>query len=78
MKKHFERAQKLRKEVKDDTAKYEVTITQLKRKGQMRQFKQISYWFTLILKSNTLNKTATQNKNDSEEQYPCSGNHILV
>ena len=78
MKKHFERAQKLRKEVKDDTAKYEVTITQLKQKGQMRQFKQISYWFTLILKSNTLNKTATQNKNDSEEQYPCSGNHILV
>ena len=78
MKKDFERAQKLRKEVKDDTAKYEVTITQLKRKGQMRQFKQISYWFTLILKSNTLNKTATQNKNDSEEQYPCSGNHILV
>ena len=78
MKKHFERAQKLRKEVKDDTAKYEVTITQLKRKGQMRQFKQISYWFTLILKLNTLNKTATQNKNDSEEQYPCSGNHILV
>ena len=78
MKKHFERAQKLRKEVKDDTAKYEVTITQLKRKGQMRQFKQISYWFTLILKLNTLNKTATQNKNDSEEQYPCSGNHIVV
>ena len=78
MKKHFERAQKLRKEVKDDTAKYEVTITQLKQKGQMRQFKQISYWFTLILKLNTLNKTATQNKNDSEEQYPCSGNHILV
>ena len=72
MKKHFERAQKLRKEVKDDTAKYEETITQLKRKGQIRQFKQISYWFTLILKSNTLNKTATQNKNDSEEQYPCS------
>ena len=72
MKKHlqFERAQKLRKEVKDDTAKYEETITELKRKGQIRKFKQISYWSTL--KPNTLNKTAIQNENDSEEQHPCS------
>ena len=66
----FERAQKLRKEVKDDTAKYEETITELKRKGQIRKFKQISYWSTL--KPNTLNKTAIQNENDSEEQHPCS------
>ena len=66
----FERAQKLRKEVKDDTAKYEETITELKRKGQIRKFKQISYWSTL--KPNTLNKTAIQNKSDSEEQHPCS------
>ena len=29
----FERAQKVRKEVKDDTAKYEGTVTELKRKG---------------------------------------------
>ena len=72
----FERAQKLRKEVKDDTAKYEETITELKRKGQIRKFKQISYWSTL--KPNTLNKTAIQNENDSEEQHPCSLNHILV
>ena len=38
----FERGQKLRKEVKDDTAKYEETITELKRKGQIRKSKQIS------------------------------------
>ena len=31
-------------EVKDDTAKYEETISELKRKGQIRKFKQISYW----------------------------------
>ena len=70
----FEREQKLRKEVeiysKNDTAKYEETITELKRKGQIRKFKQISYWSTL--KPNTLNKTAIQNENDSEEQHPCS------
>ena len=66
----FERAQKLRKEVKDDTAKYEETITELKRKGQIRKFKQISYWSTL--KPNTLNKTAIQNEKDSREQHPCS------
>ena len=72
----FERAQKLRKEVKDDTAKYEETITELKRKGQIRKFKQISYWSTL--KPNTLNKTAIQNENDSEEQHPCSLNRILL
>ena len=40
----FERAQKLPKEVKDDTAKYEETITELKRKDQLRKIKQISYW----------------------------------
>ena len=70
----FERAQKLRKEVeiyrKNDTAKYEETITKLKRKGQIRKFKQIFYWSTL--KPNTLNKTAIQSENDSEEQHPCS------
>ena len=66
----FERAQKLRKEVKDDTAKYGEMITELKRKGQIRKFKQISYWSTL--KPNTLNKTAMQNESDSEEQHPCS------
>ena len=66
----FERAQKLRKEVKDDTVKYEETITELKRRVQIRKFKQIPYWSTL--KPNTLNKTAIQNENDSEEQHPCS------
>ena len=60
----FERPQKLRKVVKDDTAKYEETITDLKRKCQIRKFKQISYWS--ILKPNTLNKAAIQNENDSE------------
>ena len=36
----FERAQKLRKEqVKDDAAKYEETVTELKQKGQIRKFK---------------------------------------
>ena len=58
----FERAQKLRKEVKDDTAKYEETITELKQKGQI--------WSTL--KPNTLDRTAILNENDSEEQHPCS------
>ena len=66
----FDRAQKLRKEVKDDAAKYEETITELKRKVQIRKFKQISYWSTL--KPNTLNKTAIQNENNSEEQHSCS------
>ena len=66
----FERAQKLRKEVKDDTAKYEETISELKRKGQIRKFKQILYWSTL--KPNTLNKTAIRNKNNFEKQHPCS------
>ena len=65
-----ERAQKLWKEVKDDTAKYEETITELKPKGQIRKFKQISYWSTL--KPNTLNKTAIQNENDFKEQQSCS------
>ena len=70
----FERAQKLRKEVeihsKNDTVNFEETITELKRKDQTRKFKQISYWSTL--KPSTLNKTAIQNENDSEEQHPCS------
>ena len=70
----FERAQKLQKKVeiysKNDTTKYEETITKLKRKGLIKKFKQISYWSTL--KPNTLNKTAIQNKSDSEEQHPCS------
>ena len=66
----FERAQKLRKEVKDDTGKYEERTNELKRKGQIRKFKQISYCSTL--KPNTLNKTAIQNENGSEEQHPCS------
>ena len=35
----FERAQKLWKEVKDDTAKYEETITEVKRKGQIGKSK---------------------------------------
>ena len=38
----FERTQKLWKEVNDDTVKYEETITELKPKGQIRKFKQIS------------------------------------
>ena len=46
------------KEVKDDTAKYEETITELKQKGQIRKSKQISYWSTL--KPNILNKTASE------------------
>ena len=66
----LERAQKLWKEVKDDTVKYEGTITELKPKGQIRKFKQISYWFTL--KANTFNKTAIQIENNSKEQHPCS------
>ena len=33
----FERGQKLWKEVKDDTEKHEETITELKRKGQIRK-----------------------------------------
>ena len=59
----IERAQKLWKEVKDDTGEYEETITELKRKGQIRNSKQISYWSTL--KPNTLNKTAIQNENEN-------------
>ena len=39
----FERGQKLWKEVKDDTAKYKETITELKRKGQIRKSKKISH-----------------------------------
>ena len=72
----FERAQELGKEVKDNTGKYEETITALKEKGQIRKFKQIYYWSTL--KPNTMNKTAIPNKNDSEENHPCSSIHILV
>ena len=63
----FERAQKLQKEVKDSIAKYVKTITELKRKAQIRKFKEIFYWSTL--KRNTLNKIAIQNENDSEEQH---------
>ena len=59
----IERAQKLWKEVKDDIGEYEETITELKRKGQIRNSKQISYWSTL--KPNTLNKTAIQNENEN-------------
>ena len=66
----FERALKLYKEVKDDTVKYEETITELKAKGQIRKLKQISYWPTLKLK--TLNKAAIQNESNSKEQHPCS------
>ena len=66
----FERAQNLWKEVKDDTAKYDEMITELKRKGQIRKFKQISYWSTL--KPNTSNKTSKQNENGSELQHPFS------
>ena len=65
----FEKAQKLRKEVKDDTEKYEETITELKRKDQIRKIK---FLIGLLLKPNTWNKTALQNENDSEEQHPCS------
>ena len=66
----FERAQKLWKEGKDDTMKYEETLSELKPKGQIRNFKKISYWSTL--KPNSLNKTAIQNENDSKEQHSCS------
>ena len=38
-----ERGQKLWKEVKDDTAKYEETITEVKHKGQIKKSKQISH-----------------------------------
>ena len=47
--------QKLWKEVKDDIAKYEETV---KRKGQIRNSKRISYWSTL--KPNILNKIASK------------------
>ena len=40
---------KLWKEVKDDTAKYEETITELKQKGQIRKSKQISCSWNDIL-----------------------------
>ena len=40
----FKGAQKLQKEVKDDTAKNEETITEMKRKGKIRKSKQISFW----------------------------------
>ena len=66
----FESAQKLQKEAKEDTAKYEETITELKQKGQIKKFKQMSYWATL--KPNTPNKITIQNENNSEEQHPCS------
>ena len=62
-----QRNSSLWKEVKDDTAKYEETITELQRKGQIRKLKQISYWSTL--KPNTLNKKAIKNKNDFEEHH---------
>ena len=54
----FERAQKVWREVKDDTMKYEETVTELKRKGQIRKSKQRSYWS--ILKPNILNKTVSE------------------
>ena len=56
----YERALKLWEKVKDDTAKYEETITELKRKSQIRKFKQISYWSTL--KPHTMNKKKQQYK----------------
>ena len=68
----FERAEKLWKEVKDDSAKYKKTITELKLKGQIRKFKQISFSYWSTLKPNTLNETAIQNENDSKEQHACS------
>ena len=61
----FERAQKLWKEVKNDTAKYEKTITELKQKGQIRKSKQISYWPTL--RPNTLSKTARETSSEDLE-----------
>ena len=45
----FERVQKLWKEVKDDTTKFDKTITELKRKGQIRKGKQISCSWNLVL-----------------------------
>ena len=39
----FERGQKLRKEVKDDTEKNEETITEFKRKSQIRKSNKISH-----------------------------------
>ena len=65
----FERAQKLRKEVKDDTVKYEETITELNRKGQIRKFKQISYWSTL--------KPAKQKKQYKTKTIPKSSIPVL-
>ena len=61
----FERAQKLWKEVKNDTAKYEKTITELKQKGQIRKSKQISYWPTL--RPNILSKTARETSSEDLE-----------
>ena len=58
------RAPKWWKEVKN-TAKYDETITELKRKGQIRTKKQISYWSTLKL--NTLNKTASEPSSEDLE-----------
>ena len=45
----FEREQKLWKEVEDDTTKFGKTITELKRKGQIRKGKQISCSWNLVL-----------------------------
>ena len=39
----FKRGQKLRKEVKDDTEKNEETITEFKRKSQIRKSNKISH-----------------------------------
>ena len=55
------------KEVKDDRVKYEET-TELKRKGQIRKSKQISYWSTF--NPNILNKTASE---PSSEDLPKRG-----
>ena len=60
----YERALKLWEKNKDDTAKYEETITELKRKSQIWKFKQISYWSTL--KPHTLNK---KNSNTKRKQF---------
>ena len=55
------------KQVKVDTAKYEETITKLKRRGQIRKSKQISYWSTL--QPNILNKTARETSLEDLEDF---------
>ena len=66
----FERGQNLWKEIEDVTAKYEETITELKRKGQIRTSTQISYQSSL--KPNILTKTASKPGLVDLEGFSCN------